>query len=271
MEVKQISISKIKATNNYRTAYGDVPRLMASMKNKGLVNPIIVRKNGTGYILIGGHRRLNAAKKLGWKRIDVQVRSEFGADEVLLNVDDNLNRENPPLSEIGRSIFDLKNKYKMTTQEIAARLGVPNIKVTDYLSLYLNVPKEFQKKVVSSITPGRPVPRGKISSHSAGVVVSAARAGDITNKSAKAIIKGVIDGEIAPRSVTDTISLVKSGKTVAQAKKSKRVTRTVSVHVVFSASEYEVLSRRFKGHKGLLAHMRKVLKKDGHLVRGIIN
>jgi ParB family transcriptional regulator, chromosome partitioning protein len=79
--VSKLPISKIKVRNRYRKSLGDIDTLAASIKEVGLLHPIVVRPDGR---LIAGERRLAACKRLGWKTVSVTyvdlkevVRGEF--------------------------------------------------------------------------------------------------------------------------------------------------------------------------------------------------
>jgi ParB family transcriptional regulator, chromosome partitioning protein len=81
MLVPKLAISKIKVRNRYRKTLGDIQSLAASIKELGLLHPIVVRPDGR---LIAGERRLAACKRLGWKSVPVTyvdlkevVRGEF--------------------------------------------------------------------------------------------------------------------------------------------------------------------------------------------------
>ena len=71
MKYKRVAITKIKANGGrIRKKISRIDELAESMAAIGLVNAITVSKNMT---LLAGRRRLNAAKQLGWKTIDVRV------------------------------------------------------------------------------------------------------------------------------------------------------------------------------------------------------
>ena len=77
----KLPIRKIKVRNRYRKNLGDIDSLAASIKELGLLHPIVVRPDGR---LIAGERRLAACKRLGWKTVPITyvdlkevVRGEF--------------------------------------------------------------------------------------------------------------------------------------------------------------------------------------------------
>ncbi len=66
--MSKLPITKIKVRNRYRRDLGDLAGLAASIKEIGLLHPIVVRSDGR---LIAGERRLQACKLLGWKTVPV--------------------------------------------------------------------------------------------------------------------------------------------------------------------------------------------------------
>ncbi|MFN4244684.1 MAG: ParB N-terminal domain-containing protein [Brevinematia bacterium] len=68
--LKEVDISQIKISDRQRKYIGDITSLKKSMKEIGLINPIVISDD---YTLIAGYRRLLAAKELGWKKIVARV------------------------------------------------------------------------------------------------------------------------------------------------------------------------------------------------------
>lgn len=66
----QIQVDEIRIRKRIRKDPGDLRPLMESMRKHGILNPIVIT---TQNILVAGHRRLEAAKRLGWQSVPVQV------------------------------------------------------------------------------------------------------------------------------------------------------------------------------------------------------
>lgn len=80
MLVETRKTSKITVKDRIRQDLGDLAPLMESLKERGLINPITIRADGT---LIAGERRLEAARRLGWQEIEVHVwRSQADTEEL---------------------------------------------------------------------------------------------------------------------------------------------------------------------------------------------
>ena len=86
-----VRIDEIQIKKRARHEMGNINDLAASMKEHGLMNPIVLTE---GKVLISGHRRLNAAKKIGWKTIEARMIPDLDDKECLeMEIDENLHRK----------------------------------------------------------------------------------------------------------------------------------------------------------------------------------
>lgn len=106
----QVPIAEIKVKKRIRKELGDIPSLAESLKTYGQINPIVITKNK---VLIAGERRLEAAKHLGWKTINVMVADISGSLAKLeYEIEENRQRkEFSPQEEVeaSKKIYRLKN------------------------------------------------------------------------------------------------------------------------------------------------------------------
>ncbi len=87
----QIELSKIIIRHRIRQNLGDLSSLMESMRLHGLMNPVVINSNNE---LIAGHRRTEAARRLGWQSIEVRVVDEANEGELLeMEIDENTERK----------------------------------------------------------------------------------------------------------------------------------------------------------------------------------
>lgn len=155
--VREVKITEIMPNKNQPRKAFDAEKLEAlaeSLKEHGLIQPIIVRKSDDGYIIVAGERRWRAARLAGLKKLPVIVKEydDMAVKEVALI--ENLQREdlNPIEEALGyRSLMD---EYNLTQEEISARLGKSRSAVAN--SVRLLALDEFTKnKLVSGeITEG---------------------------------------------------------------------------------------------------------------------
>lgn len=110
--------------------------LAASIRQNGVLQPLLVQAEGDGYRLIAGHRRLEAARQAGLERVPVVVRQPNPADNVLLlALVENLQREDlGPLDEAA-AYRELSRRFGFSTEEIAARTGKSRSAVANSLRL----------------------------------------------------------------------------------------------------------------------------------------
>lgn len=175
-----VPMKKINLVENSRVdnSPGDMGALMNSMRQRGLLQPVGVRSDGSGgYNLVFGHRRFEAALKLGWKTIDAIIVTDFGGtnQDLIDNAIENTLRVDVSLPEQGRIYWNLVEgkgdvEVKMTPQEIAARVGIPFSKVRSALNAFKKVPVKYREQISSS-RRGFPKVPGKISPSNALLVV----------------------------------------------------------------------------------------------------
>lgn len=109
----------------------ELDALADSIKNNGIIQPLVVRKNNNDeYELISGERRLRAAVKVGLETVPCVLMSVSDNDSALFAIIENIQRDNLNYFEEAESISRLVNDYSMTQEEISKRLG----KSQSYLS-----------------------------------------------------------------------------------------------------------------------------------------
>ncbi len=125
----------------------DLDEFVKSVKEKGIITPILVSKTGNGYRLIAGERRWRAAQKAGLKRIPVVVRETTPIESLELALIENIHRKD--LNPIEEALA-----YKRwledtdTTQEVLAKkVGKERSTITNLLRL-LNLPESIQRDLI---------------------------------------------------------------------------------------------------------------------------
>jgi ParB family chromosome partitioning protein len=103
--ITEVDIEKVVTRRRVRRNLGDVTALAESLRKHGLLNPIVVTGENE---LIAGHRRLEAARKLGWARIPARVISEEDeADLVEMEIDENTQRKDLTSDELAEAYIRL--------------------------------------------------------------------------------------------------------------------------------------------------------------------
>ena len=102
----QIPIEEIVVKKRIRQDLGDLSKLMESLKAYGLMNPVLINSSRE---LIAGRRRLEAARRLGWKNIEVHiVDSSSEVAELEMEIDENLQRRNLSAVELAEGMSRLE-------------------------------------------------------------------------------------------------------------------------------------------------------------------
>jgi len=121
--------------------------LADSIRQKGVLQPILVRAAGEGYELVAGERRLRAAKLAGLKSIPAIVYVvETDADMLELSIIENVQREDLNAIDTALAYRKLVDDCELTQEQVSERVGKSRAAVTNKMRL-LGLPAEVQKKV----------------------------------------------------------------------------------------------------------------------------
>lgn len=134
-----------------------IEELAQSIKEKGVIQPLLVRRRGDDYELIAGERRLRASNILGLKEIPIIVRDVSDQDSLELALIENIQREGLNPIEEAHAYQHLIDKFKVTQEKISEVLGKARVTITNTLRL-LKLPHEIQgemKKGRISFAHGR--------------------------------------------------------------------------------------------------------------------
>ena len=124
-ELKQIPINQIHGGSNYRKTFNDksLKELAQSIKENGVLEPIIVRPNSNGFQIVAGERRYRASKMAGVVTIPAVVRDVADADILKLQIIENVQREGVQFMEEAYAIKKLRDDCTLDIKEIANSVG----------------------------------------------------------------------------------------------------------------------------------------------------
>jgi len=134
-----------------RTQLGteSLQELAASISEKGVVQPIIIRSMGDDkYELIAGERRLRASKLAGLSEVPAIVREVDDAEAVALAITENIQREDLNAIELARAYSVLMEHFDLTQEQLAQAVGKSRPAVANMLRL-LQLPQDIQEHVLS--------------------------------------------------------------------------------------------------------------------------
>ena len=151
----EISLSQIRA-NQYqpRTSFDQkkLEELAESIKKHGVIQPVLVRKDGKGFELVAGERRFRAAKLAKLKKIPVVVSNISDVQSLEIAILENIQREDLNPLEVAKGYQRLKDEFGYTQEAVAKSVGKPRSSVANSLRLLTLSPKiqdEIDKGVIS--------------------------------------------------------------------------------------------------------------------------
>lgn len=149
-ELKNLPIEKIVRDEEQPRKNFDEEALFAlssSIKEHGVLQPIVVTRDGDKYKIVAGERRWRASKIAGLKEIPAIVRTIDAQNRLELSVIENAQREDLNAIELATAYAKLKNQFNLDTKEIAKKIGKSESMVVNVLRL-LNLPEEMKKAMV---------------------------------------------------------------------------------------------------------------------------
>ncbi|MDF0645649.1 MAG: ParB/RepB/Spo0J family partition protein [Nitrospira sp.] len=125
----------------------ELDELTASLKQSGLLQPILVRRKGDGiYELISGERRWRASKAAGLETIQAVVRNCSDDESMVLALVENLQREDLNPLEMARAYHRMLVEFGLTQEVIAQRVGCERSSIANIVRL-LNLPADVQQLI----------------------------------------------------------------------------------------------------------------------------
>jgi ParB family chromosome partitioning protein len=149
--ILDIALDKI-VPNEYqpRKVFDDerLKELAASIKEQGVIQPIIAHRIGTNYGIIAGERRWRAARIAGLKTIPAFVREATKRELIEHALIENIQREDLNPLEAAEAFRRLQDEFNLTQEEIAKRVGKERSSVANLLRI-LGLPKEIKQHIAS--------------------------------------------------------------------------------------------------------------------------
>jgi ParB family transcriptional regulator, chromosome partitioning protein len=118
-----------------RQVMGDLSELMASIAEKGIIEPLIVRQRGSRYQIVAGERRYQAAVQVGLRELPVVIRDVDDNEIVEVALVENIQRKDLSAFEEAEALQVLAERCGYTHEDLARRMGKSRTSVTESLSL----------------------------------------------------------------------------------------------------------------------------------------
>ncbi len=192
----ELDIEKLKPSSvQPRLKFNEdsIDELASSIKESGILQPVLVVPEGDHYTIIVGERRWRAAQKIGFKKIPSIIRAMPKAQQLETSLVENLQREDLNPLEIALAYQKLSQELNYTQQQIAEKVGKDRASVANYLRL-LNLPKEIQDYLAA----------GKISMGHARALISLDNA-----KVQVALARQIVNRQLSVRQAEKTVQALK--------------------------------------------------------------
>ncbi len=147
----QVGIEEIRPQKGQPRRHFDeahIEELAESIRSKGVLLPLIVRRGPDGYLLVAGERRWRAAQKAGLRELPVMVREVSEKEGFELALIENIQREDLNPVEEAEAFKRLIEEHGLTQEELAARVGKDRSTVANALRL-LRLPEAIKQAIVA--------------------------------------------------------------------------------------------------------------------------
>jgi ParB family chromosome partitioning protein len=211
VKTESILENRFQPRQNYDEA--KLEDLKISIKEKGVLQPILVRKHENGYEVVAGERRLRAAKAIGLQEVPVIIKNVTDREALVLALVENIQREELNAIEEALGFKRLMEEFQFTQEAVAEAIGKDRSTVTNLLRL-LRLPEEIQKQVADA----------KLSMGHARALLSLEDA-VIQKKMAKVII----DRGLSVRQVEDLVKKAHHGRDIIKEAASKPKNRDIEI------------------------------------------
>jgi ParB family transcriptional regulator, chromosome partitioning protein len=133
---RMIAIDQIDPNPNQpRQVMGDLSELIASISEKGIIEPLVVRQRGGRFQIVAGERRYQAAVQIGLRELPVVVRDVDETEMLELALIENIQRKDLTPFEESEALHGLAESCGYTHEDLARRLGKSRTAITESLAL----------------------------------------------------------------------------------------------------------------------------------------
>ena len=152
VEVVQVAIEKITPNlGQPRTVFKDeaIEELSNSIREYGVLQPILLRDDGKTYSIIAGERRFRAAQLAGLDKIPAIIKSMDNKEVALIALVENVQREDLNFLEEAKAYKKLMDEFGLTQNEIAIKVSKKQSTISNKIRL-LSLPEDIQQKILES-------------------------------------------------------------------------------------------------------------------------
>ena len=113
----------------------ELDELAQSIRESGILVPLMVTKSDKGYQLMAGERRLRAAQKVGLKKVPVIIKNATEKEQIIISIVENIQRSNLNCIEEALAYSSLMDEFHLTQEEVAKNLGKERSTVANFLRI----------------------------------------------------------------------------------------------------------------------------------------
>ena len=144
--IEELSPNRYQPRKNFND--DDQKKLIASVKQSGIIQPIVVRKADKGYEIIAGERRWRAAQAAGLKEVPIVIRDATDMESAAISLIENILREDLNSLEEANAYVTLIETFKLSQEEIASRTGKDRSTVANTIRL-LKLPAKVKEALIA--------------------------------------------------------------------------------------------------------------------------
>jgi len=210
-EVAEVELKRVKPSGlNPRTAPDPqkLAELAQSMKEIGLIQPVLLRPKGEGFEVVVGERRVKAAEKAGLKKIPAVIRKVPDDNALEMILIENIQREGLSDVEKGKTAKLLTERFPKkypTKSELAHKIGVDHSAVVRWVEAVEIVPREVQELIAPAEPTTGKIPKGKISGDMAVTIARKIKEPEKAARLAKEIARRGVTKPIARKLITKIV------------------------------------------------------------------
>ncbi len=161
-DLRQIKLSEVHADPDQPRRHFDemaIDELAASVREHGILQPIVLTADDEGYKIVAGERRYRAAKRAGLEKIPALVRTLSNQHRLEISLIENIQRRDLNPLETATAYLKLRDQFNLTLDEISARVGGKSTSAISNTMRLLKLPESAKKALFEhKITEGQARP-----------------------------------------------------------------------------------------------------------------
>jgi ParB family chromosome partitioning protein len=128
----------------------ELKELCSSIKEQGIIQPLLLRKDGSGYELVAGERRFRAAKMAELTHVPAVIKNIPDSDLLEISIVENIQREDLDPLEEAEAFHQLITEFNLTQEQVAKRVGKSRSAVANFLRLR-QLPEQIKTSITNNI------------------------------------------------------------------------------------------------------------------------